>query len=87
MRLAGSGEGGSGSIETVLPAGPELFFGALMFVVVVALTVTLAVFLIRRLSSGHSDELEEWRERALRAEAQRDLLREQAADDSNEAAR
>lgn len=88
MQLVVSGEGGSGSIETVLPSGPELFFGALMFmVVVVAVIVALVVFLIRRLSSGHRDELEEWRERALRAEAQRDLLREQAADDSNEAAR
>lgn len=87
MQLSASGEGGSGTIETVLPSGAELHFGALTFIGVVALVVAIMIFLVKRLSSGHSDELEQWRERALRAEAQRDLRREQAADDPNKAAR
>lgn len=88
MRFGASGEGGGGNIETVLPAGPELFYGALMFAIVVAAIVAIGVLLVKRLSSpSQADELDQWRERALRAEAQRDLLREQAADDSSEAAR
>lgn len=87
MQLSASGEGGSGTIETVLPSDAGLLFGALTFIVGVALVVAIMIFLVKRLSSGHSDELEQWREPAIRSEAQRDLLREQAADDPNEAAR
>lgn len=87
MRLGASGEGGGGGIEMVLPSGPELLFGALMFALVVAAIVAIVFLLVKRLSSSQVDELDQWRERALRAEAQRDLLREHVADDSSEAAR
>lgn len=87
MRFGAGGEGGGGGIETVLPSGPELLYGALMFAVFVAAVVAIVFLLVRRLSSSEADELDQWRERAIRAEAQRDLLREQAAGDSSEAPR
>ncbi len=60
---------------------------ALMFALLVTAVVAIVFLLVKRLSSSQVDELDQWRERALRAEAQRDLLREQAAQDSNEPAR
>lgn len=71
----------------VLPSTAELFFGALMFIIVMAVIVTITVVLVKRFSSRRNDELEHWRERALRAEAERDLLREQGADTSTETVR
>ncbi len=82
MPLGASGEGGG--IQTVLPSGPELFFGALMFIIVVAMIVATTVALVKRFSSRRTEELEHWRERALRAEAERDFLKEKGADDSTE---
>lgn len=77
MLLGAAGEGGRGGIDAVLPSSAELFFSVLMFIIVVAVIVTITVALVKRFSSTRNDELEHWRERALRAEAESDLLKEQ----------
>lgn len=86
MLLGAAGESGGGGIDAVLPSGAELFFGALMFIIV-AVIVIITVALVKRFSSTRNDELEHWRERALRAEAERDLFKEQGADDSTQTVR
>lgn len=87
MRLGANGDGGAGGMETIMPSGPELLFGALLFGLLLAAMAVIVLLLVKRVSSSRVDELEQWRERALRAEAQRDLLRERSTDASNDADR
>lgn len=62
--------------DVILPEAAELVYGVVAFVVVVALVVAVVVLFLRgsRRRSARA-EIEHWRERALRAEAERDLLR------------
>lgn len=74
----GSSEDG---VQTVLPAAAELFWVALVVVVLVLGLIAVIVFIARRSSTGQTAEVETWRDRALKAEAERDLLRDLVEDE------
>lgn len=59
--------------DIILPGAAELVWGAFVFVLVAGAVIFLVIRAVGRRSSR--DEVDHWRERALRAEAERDALR------------
>jgi hypothetical protein len=64
-----------GPIEMILPPASDVLWGLLVFLLLGVLVIAGVVFMVRRTS--RQGDREDLRERAVRAEAERDLLRDE----------